>query len=113
MTTWSLNETTIKAPSTFSVEHKRIMKETRLASGKMVADVVAVKRVFTLVYPVLYPNEVSSFVDLYHKNEFVEFTFYLDGKWLSATVWVRTLPLAMLRRSPELWDKSTITLEEQ
>ena len=111
--TWALNGTPIKSPSTFSLDHKRIKKETRLTSGKMVVDVVAIKRVFTVMYPVLYPEEVAFFTSLYEENDFVDFTFFADGDWHTATVWFRSFPLAMLRRSPELWDKVTITLEEQ
>ena len=113
MSDWKIGEQVIDSPAEFHIEPKRIKRERRLASGKLVCDVKAIKNRFRLVYDILTQSDMTVFKNVYEGNEFVTFEYRQGGAWQTATVWMRSLPLEMVNETPEYWGQMTISLEEQ
>jgi len=106
-------ENTIPTPNGFSITTQEIAREGRTASGRLVKDIIAVKKVFTLEYNALTAEQVQTLLTEYERREFLSFIYPDRGQNRTATVWFAELPRELLLTSIEHWGNFSITLEEQ
>ena len=71
----SIDGTTIPTPQTFNVSSFDIKRESRLASGRLVVDVVATKKSFSLTWVDLTGTEMDSLLNLLYANTFLDYTY--------------------------------------
>lgn len=84
-----LNGVRIKDPTDWDVEEYKLTKAGRVASGKMVMDVVAKKRKFVLSYNVLSGTHLKTIRDiLYSDASFFTLEYEDNGVLQTATVYV-------------------------
>lgn len=107
------NEQPIPTPESFTIEPQQITREGRTASGRLVKDVIAVKRQFTLSYGGMTPEQAAVFVTEFNRNQFLSFTFPDQGQTQAATVWFGTLPRELRWQLLSHWNGVSITLDEQ
>lgn len=108
-----LDHNVIEYPTDFSVEEFDIEYSDRVASGKMVTDVIATKRKFYLDYAYPTIEEITIFATIRAKRDFVDFTFVYLGKAETVSVWMHPVSYTGLHQIPESWTDLRITLEEQ
>lgn len=110
-----LGETKIPEPSTFNVTEFDIVREGRVASGKLVMDVIATKKRFTLGYNYLTGPEMDAILTEYDRRTFLVLK-YTDraGVDQSYTVKFVEVPRALLFDVGDWsWRDITLQLEEQ
>lgn len=110
---FKINGNSIRDPSSFNISHRKIEVKRRLASGKLVVDVISVKEVITLTYSYLEDFEAEYWRNLFISNEFFDFTYVLNGVEYTRNVWLSDLPLDLLNMSQEFWGSTTIEMEER
>ena len=103
----------IPYPNEFYIMTFNIERSDRTASGRLVKDIVTVKRQFTLRYRNLSGSEMALFSSLKAKNEFLVLKWYENDEQKSAVVWLNELPGSMVTIVPEEWEDVTIELEER
>jgi hypothetical protein len=109
-----LNRTIIPIPKqNISIEYNEISQSKRAVSGKMVKDIIAVKRVFGLKYNGLKPVEALIFINAYKAGNAVEFEFDDISGTETAKVFITTLPREIYIHEPYYTKDITITLEEE
>lgn len=106
-------ENTIPTPSAFAITPREIAREGRTASGRLVKDVIAVKRTFTLTYSALTSAEVAILLTEYDRQQFLSFIYPDRGADRTATVWFAEFPRERLLHQSEYWGNFDIVLEEQ
>ncbi len=107
------NEVDIPAPSGFKIDPQPIARKDRTASGKLVEDIIAVKKVFTLDYAALNVNQVQVLLIEYERSSFLSFIYTDCGIEKQAVVWFASFPRERLLTPSEYWGNFSITLEEQ
>jgi hypothetical protein len=96
-----------------SINYIEIVRSERTATGRLVKDVIALKRQFSIPYAGLKPTEAQIFVDAYETGEPVLFE-YTDVQGVqTAIVYVMSLPREIYSYKPNYTQNITITLEEQ
>jgi hypothetical protein len=109
-----LNQQTIPTPKkNVQIEYNEISKSSRVASGLMVKDIIAVKRIFSLSYNGLKPEEALIFINAYKAGESVEFEFDDIEGIETAKVFVTALPREIYIHEPNYTKNVKITLEEE
>lgn len=103
----------IPSPNSFSVRTYNIEHSERTASGRLVKDIIAVKRTFVLKYMGLNATEKAIFNTLKEKRDFLVLKYLEGGEVRRAIVWMNELPAEMVSMNPEEWEDITIELEEQ
>lgn len=103
----------IPSPNSFSIRTYNIEHSERTASGRLVKDIIAVKRTFLLKYLGLNATEKAVFNTLKEKQDFLILDYLEGGEVKTATVWMNELPAEMVTMNPEEWEDITIKLEEQ
>lgn len=84
-----LNDTTIKKPKDFKISKFNLTKSGRVASGKMVMDLVAKKRKFEFSYEVLSGPELDTILSIIDTDAmFFTISYVENGTEKSATVYV-------------------------
>lgn len=84
-----INGVQIKNPTSWDVEEYKLTKAGRVASGKMVMDVVAKKRKFNLSYDVLSGKDLEMIRNiLYSDDSFYTLEYEDNGQIRSAIVYV-------------------------
>jgi hypothetical protein len=109
-----LNGTTIKTPQKFIVTSQPIEQTTRLASGKLVKDIIAVKKQFNLSYSDITGTDLATILSIIADGGFVTLEYQTESGAGTATVTTGEIPR-------ELWSASgtkryrdvEITLTEQ
>lgn len=85
---YKLNNTKIKTPPDFEIEHYNITKADRNAEGDMIMELVAKKRKFILSYPVLSAKELGEILgEIDTANVFFTFEYPDNGQVKTATVY--------------------------
>lgn len=107
------SETSIPAPSGFKIDDQPISREGRTASGKLVKDIIAVKKKFTLDYAALTYSEVQLLLAEYQRCTFLSFIYPDCGSDKQCTVWFTSFPREKLLLATEYWGNFSITLDEQ
>jgi len=107
-------ETKLPSPSSFDVGEKQITREGRVASGKLVMDIIAVKKVFTIGYKHLTGPELETILAEFRKNTFLNFKYTdYDASEKAYTVKFTGVPRALLFDVNDwLWKDVSLQLEE-
>lgn len=100
-------------PTEFEVEEFDIDYTDRVASGKMVTDIIATKRKFYLEYADMSIADITALATIRAKRDFVPFTFKYLGKEETVSVWVHPITFSGERQNPESWKDFSIVLEEE
>lgn len=108
-----LDRYVIDYPADFSVEEFDVEYSDRVASGKLVTDVIATKRKFYLTYNYLTVDEITTLATIRAKRDFVDFKYKYLGVTETVTVWVHPITYVGYMQDPETWTDFKITLEEQ
>jgi hypothetical protein len=106
-------EVEIPDPEGFAITPIEISKSERTASGRMVKDIIAVKRKFSLRYDALDPADVNIFVSFYEIGRTVNFIYEDSGRTVSAIVYITDLPRELFVHDFRYSENINITLEEQ
>lgn len=107
-----LNGTEIPRPKTFGINHKEISRRERTASGRMVKDITAIKRIFNLSYTGLSAQAMKTFLDVYRAGKAVPFSYDAAGGSDTVNVYLESLPHEVFLFRPQYSQNITITLEE-
>jgi len=113
MTVWTLGGTAIPYPNSFAVEEFDIDLTDRVASGKLVTDIIATKKRFKLQYDYLSLEEIAVFNAVRNTRDFVRFVYKYLGVDQSVTVWMHPMTYKGEFQDPETWSNFSIYLEEQ
>ena len=105
--------TQIYTPTDFRISMNEIVREQRTASGKLVKDVIATKRVFSLTYNALKPEQVNVLLTEKNRNQFLEFEYPDGGEQKKAIVWFGEIDRTRLLKGIEIWKNFSFILEEQ
>lgn len=105
--TLKINGTPIKKPAQFSIERYNITKAGRVASGKMMLELVAKKRKFLLQYEHLSGTDLDEILALIDTDEmFFELEYQENGVTKRAICYAGHIPSQYLRGGDEtspLW----------
>lgn len=108
-----LNGIEIPRPQNFNIEPTEIAKVDRMASGRMVKDVVAIKNKYSLSYDGLLPADAKTFINIYQAGNAVSFE-YEDSEGLhTVLVYLTSLPREIFIYKPEYTQNISIVLEEE
>jgi len=108
-----LNGTEIPTPERdIQIDEIEIAREERMASGKLVKEIIATKLRFTLQYKGLLPNDALIFINAYRTGEPVTFEYEDVTGTHSVEVYIQSLPRSIYNPKPEYTKDITITLEE-
>jgi len=112
---YKLNGTVIRNPTSFETELYKLTKAGRLASGKMVMDVIAKKRKFNLTYDVLSGPDLDTITSiLFNDSAFYEFEYVENGEVKTATVYVGAIKYNRFRSDGKwYWKNVEFALIEQ
>jgi hypothetical protein len=109
-----LNGQAIPTPKqNISINYIEIARSERTATGRLVKDVIALKRQFSIPYAGLKPEEAQIFIDAYEAGQPVSFEYTDVQGEQTATVYVMSLPREIYSYKPDYTANITITLEEQ
>jgi hypothetical protein len=105
----------IKEPHEFNIERYDITKAERLASGKMVMDLIAKKKKFIFNYNVLSGKALQALLDLIDTDKmFHEFTYEENGVLKTTTVYSSPIKYQKFRTSMGwYWKNVSFSLIEQ
>ena len=108
-----LNGTEIPTPENdIQIEEIEIAREERMASGKLVKEIIATKLRFTLQYKGLLPNDALIFINAYRTGEPVTFEYEdVEGSH-SKQVYIHPLPRSIYNPKPQYTKNITVVLEE-
>ena len=109
----SNNEQALPTPLSFKIEDQKIARGKRTASAKLVKDIIAVKKKFSLNYTGMTSAQAEIFKTEYDRNQFLSFKYPDRGETRTATVWFEELPREIRYQLLSHWTNVTITLEEQ
>lgn len=109
-----LNGQPIPAPrENIAIEYIEISRTERTVTGRMVKDIIAVKRRFTLTYQGLTSEQALIFLNIYRSGRPVTFE-YIDIQGLqTARVYIMSLPREIFTPRPHYTQNVTITMEEE
>lgn len=108
-----LNGTEIPTPENdIQIEEIEISRAERTASGRLVKDIIAVKKTYTLQYAGLLPSHALTFINAYRIGEPVTFEYEDVTGTHSVEVYIQSLPRSIYNPKPEYTKNIIITLEE-
>lgn len=112
---YKLDGIVIKSPTSFATELYKLTKAGRLASGKMVMDVIAKKRKFQLEYTVLSGTDLTTITDiLFNDSAFYTFEYVENNTTKTATVYVGAITYDRFRSDGRwYWTNVEFDLIEQ
>lgn len=110
-----ISNTTIKTPSGFLIERYNITKSGRVASGKMVMELIAKKRKFNFTYNTINGDELNTILSLIDGNNlFFQLSYQENGIDKAATVYAGAIPSNLYRASDSwIWTDVLFSLIEQ
>ena len=103
----------LPTPKTFNITEQQIGREGRTVSGRLVKDVVAVKKQFVLNYIGMTAAQAEIFKTEYDRKQFLSFKYPDRGETRTAIVWFAQLPRELFAEFLTFWSNVTIVLEEQ
>jgi len=99
-----LNGIQIKSPKDFRISHYKLTKAGRVASGKMVMEVIAKKRKFELDYEVLKGKDLRTILDILNTDQsFFELEYIENDEVHTATVYVGEISYRRFRTDSGAW----------
>lgn len=110
-----LNTTTIKKPKSFRISKYNLTKSGRVASGKMVMDLIAKKRKFELSYDVISGTDWNTILNIIDSQTmFFTLTYTENNAEKTATVYVGEISADKFRTDGVwYWKNVTFNLIEQ
>lgn len=99
----------------FTEGEVEISRTERTISGRLVRDVVAVKKKFTLSYDLLDGEDLLDFLELYGLNQELSFDRYTsDTEYVTYSVLMEPMSerARLLIRDTGLWENAVIELNE-
>lgn len=112
-----LNGVKLPEPEDFDISKKEISKSKRLASGKLVKEIISVKRSYSLSYKAITPAALVNLVALEDLHDFMDFKYTDVGGVKTVRVWLNQIDRSMLITDEEyngqFWGNITVKLEEQ
>lgn len=105
-------EKDILKPDDFDIESFEIARADRTASGKLVKEIIAKKRIFKLAYKGLPASDVTVLREEYDKGAPLSFVYEDEGQTKNAVVWFTKFSRKRLKTKDEYWSVE-IELEEQ
>ncbi len=108
-----LNGIKIPTPDDIPIDEKQICKTERMASGRMVKDVVAIKNKYSLSYKGLLPDDAMTFINIFRAGNSVSFEYEDAEGSHNKTVYLTSLPRELYRFKPQYTQNVSITLEEE
>ena len=95
------------------IEYIEISRTERTVTGRMVKDIIAVKRRFTLTYRGLTSEQALIFLNAYRSGRPATFE-YIDIQGVqTAKVYITSLPREIFAPRPHYTQNVTITMEEE
>ena len=108
-----LNGIEIPTPETdVQIDEIEISRAERTVSGRLVKDIIAIKKTFTLSYAGLLPADALTFINAYHNGNPVIFQYEDVTGTHSVEVYIQSLPRSVYNPKPEYTKDITIVLEE-
>ena len=100
----TLNGTQIKTPTEFELSRFKLTEAGRVASGKMVMDVVARKRKFSLKYKIISGNDYNTLMAILDTNSAFYSMVYIENDVLkTATVYSGAVTGKKFRTETGAW----------
>jgi hypothetical protein len=108
-----LNGTKIPIPENdIQIDEIEISRAERTVSGRLVKDIIAIKKTFTLSYAGLLPADALTFINAYRIGEPVTFEYEdVEGSH-SKQVYIHSLPRSIYNPKPQYTKNITVVLEE-
>lgn len=100
------------SPESLSIEQNEICRTERTASGRMVKDVVAVKKAISLSYPALEIEQFSKIKFFYESGKLVKFEYVESGTPCEIEAYITNLPREIVVYDTDYVSDVKITLEE-
>ena len=108
-----LNGIEIPTPETdVQIDEIEISRAERTVNGRLVKDIIAIKKTFTLSYAGLLPADALTFINAYRTGEPVTFEYEDVEGAHSKQVYIHPLPRSIYNPKPQYTKDITITLEE-
>lgn len=113
--TIKLGGTTVKTPKDFTIANYNITKAGRVASGKMVMDLIAKKRKFNFIYDILAGDDLDAILAVIDSTVLFFTLEYVDnGTAGTATVYVGQVTKTQFRTDGKwYWKDVKFDLIEQ
>ena len=105
-------EREIQKPKKFEIDYQEISRTDRTASGRRVKDIIALKKVFTLTFDGMLPENMKYLRDLYEAGSAVNFIYEDADGIQSAYVDIVSIPRELFTYKMKYSQNITITLEE-
>jgi len=105
-------ERDIPEPDDFDIDPVEIAQEDRTVSGRLVKDIIAQKKIFSLAYKGLPASDIAVLRQEYDKRTPLSFLYEEEGQTKNAIVWFRKFRRKRLKTKTEYWQVE-IELEEQ
>lgn len=109
---WKIETLSLPKPDEFNIDPVVIAREDRTASGKLVKDIIAKKKAFTLSYNGLSAVDVRNIAVIYNINRPITFEYEDEGEIKTATAWFNVFSKTRLHSREEYYQVN-IVLEEQ
>ena len=107
-----LNNQTIVKPTELEINHEKISKKQRTASGRLVEEIVAIKRIFSLRYRGLKRSDLQIFLELQSSVEPITFEFTDSGETDTAQVYIASIPRVISPYADVVNTNIEVVLEE-
>jgi len=105
-------EQDIPRPVSFKIDYDEISKTERAASGKLLKEIIAIKKKFTLTYDSLDKDTINMLENLFLAGDAVNFIYDDAGATKSATVYIDPIPREVFLYKTEYSRNITITFKE-
>lgn len=99
-------------PDGFQITPIRLGIKQRMASGKLVEEVIGVKNTFTIEYIALEPELVNTLIEFYSSGEDISFIYEDSGKEKTTLVNFAEFPRSLYVFEPLYSEDIKIVLEE-
>lgn len=110
---YKLNGVIIKSPHPFKIERYNITKSSRVASGKMMMELIAKKRKFYFTYEAIDATELNKILDIIWENPsmFFELSYVENNTIKTATVYTGAIPTELYRTDIGAWVWTNVTFD--
>lgn len=100
------------SPESLEVDQQEISRMERTASGRMVKDVVATKKVIDIKYVALEAEHYSHYLRLYEAGKAVKVEYTESGAPQSLDMYITSMPRNIVTYNTDYVRDVQITLEE-
>lgn len=98
---------------TYKVSNMEQSRKGRTASGRLVKDIISVKKQFSIAYKLIDDSELQKYIDLYAEDSSLVFRDVNDSGYTDYTVLMDPIDYERIIASADgLWGNVQITLSE-